>query len=52
MDRQGQNFQAVVLPAFGEIEAKRILAQDDLFAIFLNKFPVSPGHILSVRYAN
>ena len=36
------------LPAFGKIEPNRILALDDLFAIVLDKFPISPGHTLII----
>jgi diadenosine tetraphosphate (Ap4A) HIT family hydrolase len=36
------------LPSFGPIELDRVLACDDLFAIILDKFPVSPGHAIIV----
>jgi diadenosine tetraphosphate (Ap4A) HIT family hydrolase len=36
------------LPAFGKIESNRILALDDLFAIVLDKFPISHGHSLII----
>jgi diadenosine tetraphosphate (Ap4A) HIT family hydrolase len=36
------------LPAFGLIEAARVLAVDDLFAVVSDKFPVSPGHTLII----
>lgn len=36
------------LPAFGLIEAKRVLASDDLFAVITDKFPISPGHTLII----
>jgi diadenosine tetraphosphate (Ap4A) HIT family hydrolase len=36
------------LPAFGEIEAARLLAVDDLFAVVADRFPVSPGHTLII----
>ena len=36
------------LPAFGVIETERVLAQDDLFAVVRDKFPVTPGHTLII----
>ena len=39
---------AVSLPAFGAIEPDRVLAQDELFAIVRDKYPVSPGHALII----
>ena len=36
------------LPAFGLIEAKRVLASDDLFVVVSDKFPISPGHTLII----
>jgi diadenosine tetraphosphate (Ap4A) HIT family hydrolase len=36
------------LPAFGKIEPNCILALDDLFAIVLDKFPISHGHTLII----
>lgn len=38
----------LTLPAFGEIEHARRLALDDLFAVVLDKYPISPGHTLIV----
>jgi len=38
----------LMLPAFGEIEAARLLALDDLFAVVSDKYPVSPGHTLII----
>ncbi len=38
----------LMLPAFGEIEAARLLASDDLFAVVSDKYPVSPGHTLII----
>src|SRR5262245_31368455 len=38
----------VTLPCFGEIEASRVLALDDLFAVVSDKFPISPGHTLII----
>lgn len=38
----------LVLPVFGEIEPERNLATDDIFAVILDKFPVSPGHTLII----
>lgn len=40
--------ERVVLPAFGEIEPERVVAVDGLFAVILDKFPVSPGHTLII----
>lgn len=33
---------------FGEIEHDRILAEDDLFIVVWDKYPVSPGHTLVI----
>ena len=33
----------LMLPAFGEIEAARLFALDDLFAVVSHKYPVSPA---------
>lgn len=38
----------MVLPAFGAIEADRLLAADELFAVIRDGFPVSPGHLLII----
>jgi diadenosine tetraphosphate (Ap4A) HIT family hydrolase len=38
----------LALPAFGLIEPERVLSQDELFAVVLDKFPVTPGHTLIV----
>jgi len=38
----------LVLPAFGVIEPERVLAQDELFAVVRDKFPVTPGHTLII----
>ena len=38
----------LMLPAFGEIEAARLLALDNLFAVVSDKYPVSPGHTLII----
>ena len=38
----------LLLPAFGLIEPERMLAKDDLFAVVLDKFPVSLGHTLII----
>ena len=40
--------QALELPAFGTIEPDRVLAQDDLFAVVRDKYPVAPGHTLII----
>ncbi len=39
---------AVILPAFGSIEASRVVAADDLFVVIRDGFPVSPGHMLII----
>jgi diadenosine tetraphosphate (Ap4A) HIT family hydrolase len=39
---------SVVLPAFGKIERNRVLAQDELFAVVHDKYPVTPGHTLII----
>ena len=38
----------LILPAFDEIESERVLAQDDLFAVVRDKYPVTPGHTLII----
>ncbi len=38
----------VELPVFGWIDAERVLAQDELFAVVLDKYPVTPGHTLII----
>jgi len=38
----------LVLPAFGLIEPERVMAQDELFAVVHDKFPVTPGHTLII----
>ena len=38
----------LTLPIFGEIEAARLLAMDDLFAVVSDRYPVSPGHTLII----
>ena len=40
--------QALELPCFGTIESDRVLAQDDLFAVVRDKYPVAPGHTLII----
>lgn len=40
--------RALTLPAFGLIEPERVVAQDDLFAVIRDKFPISPGHSLII----
>ena len=37
-----------VLPMFGAIEAERVLAVDELFAVVRDKYPVTPGHTLII----
>lgn len=39
---------SVELPAFGAIEPERLLAQDQLFAVLRDRYPVAPGHTLIV----
>ena len=39
---------ALRLPAYGEIEAPRVVAVDDLFAVVSDKFPISSGHTLII----
>ena len=36
------------LPVFGDIEPVRLIAQDELFVVVQDKFPVSPGHTLII----
>ena len=43
-----QSGHALELPAFGTIEPDRVLAQDDLFAVVRDKYPVAPGHTLII----
>ena len=38
----------LTLPAFGRIEARRVVATDELFAVIRDGFPVSPGHLLII----
>jgi diadenosine tetraphosphate (Ap4A) HIT family hydrolase len=38
----------LVLPVFGRIEPERIVAQDDLFAVVRDKYPITAGHTLIV----
>jgi len=38
----------LTLPIFGEIEAARLLAVDDLFAVVSDRYPVAPGHTLII----
>ena len=33
---------------FGDIESERILAEDELFTVAWDKYPVSPGHTLII----
>jgi diadenosine tetraphosphate (Ap4A) HIT family hydrolase len=39
---------SLCIPGFGAIEVSRVLAQDDLFIVVRDKFPVSPGHTLII----
>lgn len=36
------------LPAFGTIEPQRVLAQDDLFAVVPDKYPVATGNMVII----
>jgi ATP adenylyltransferase len=38
----------IQLPEFGEIDASRVMAQDELFAVVRDKYPVTQGHSLIV----
>ena len=43
-----QDSSELVLPVFGAIEPERVLAQDELFAVVRDQFPVTPGHTLII----
>jgi diadenosine tetraphosphate (Ap4A) HIT family hydrolase len=36
------------MPTFGHIERERILAEDELFVVVRDKYPLSPGHSLII----
>lgn len=36
------------MKSFGKIERDRILAQDELFTVAKDKYPISPGHTLII----
>jgi diadenosine tetraphosphate (Ap4A) HIT family hydrolase len=38
----------LVLPVFGRIEPERVIAEDDLFAVVRDKYPITVGHTLIV----
>jgi diadenosine tetraphosphate (Ap4A) HIT family hydrolase len=38
------------LPVFGTIEPDRVLAQDDLFAVVRDRYPVTLGHTLIIPH--
>lgn len=40
--------EELTLPVFGVIEPGRVLAQDELFAVLRDRFPVTPGHTLII----
>src|SRR4051812_35291361 len=40
--------EQVELPAFGKIEASRLVAINDFFATISDRYPVSPGHTLII----
>lgn len=42
------NRGGVSLPEFGLIEPERVLAQDELFVVVKDKYPVSNGHALVI----
>lgn len=47
--RQGPDCPGeTTLPEFGRIDPERIVAQDELFVVVRDKFPVSPGHTLII----
>ena len=43
-----KQFAPLTLPGFGIVEAARVVATDELFAVVADKFPVSPGHTLII----
>jgi diadenosine tetraphosphate (Ap4A) HIT family hydrolase len=45
---QGSTNGPVTIPRFGEIPASQIVAQDDLFVVIHDKYPISPGHSLII----
>jgi diadenosine tetraphosphate (Ap4A) HIT family hydrolase len=47
-NEQKQPDHSLELPAFGLIEPERVLAQDDLFAVVRDRYPVAPGHTLII----
>lgn len=48
LPRPPEKTEPLILPAFGTIEAERVLTLDDLFAVVRDKFPISPGHTLII----
>ena len=36
------------LPVFGRIEPERVIAQDELFAVVRDKYPIATGHTLII----
>ena len=36
------------MPGFGIIERERVLAEDELFIVARDKYPISPGHTLVI----
>ena len=40
--------EELTLPVFGVIEPGRVLAQDELFVVVRDRFPVTPGHMLII----
>jgi len=40
--------KGITLPAFGAIEPERVIAQDDLWVVITDKYPVSAGHTLII----
>ena len=45
---QESRVSVLTLPAFGLIEAERVLLVDELFAVVKDKFPVTAGHTLII----
>jgi len=47
-DQDSRPSLPVKLPSFGTIEPERVLAQDELFVVLQDKYPVTRGHTLVV----
>lgn len=48
MGSQRSEASTITLPVFGPIEPERVLAQDELFAVVKDKYPVAEGHTLII----